>query len=187
MHWVRWEEFCKPKAQGGMGFKDLSRFNDALLTKQTWHLLHDKSTLFYQIFKVKFFSQCSIMEVICPSSASYAWKSIFKGRDVIRHGAIWRIGDGKSVNIWGDRWLSLKYSPIILSPRVGGLVEAKVHSFIDEERKCWKAALIDETILSFEAMVVKNMPLCHTKQPDELIWPHSATGAYTVKIGYRFL
>ena len=84
VHWVRWEELCKPKEQGGMGFKDLSRFNDALLTKQTWSLLHDKSTLFYLIFKAKFFPLCSIMEATCPSSASYAWKSIIKGRDVVK-------------------------------------------------------------------------------------------------------
>lgn len=127
------------------------------------------------------------MEATCPSSLSYAWKSIIKGRDVIRHGPIWRIGNGKSVNIWGDRWLPQKHSPTVLSPRVGGLVEAKVHSFIDEERRCWKTALIDETLLSFEATVVKNMPLYPTEQPDELIWPHGATGAYTVKTGYRFL
>ena len=99
VHWVRWEVLCKPKAQGDMGFKDLSWFNDALLAKQTWRLLHDKSTLFYWIFKVKFFPQCSIMEATCPSSASSAWKSIIKGMDVIKRGAIWRIGDGKSVNI----------------------------------------------------------------------------------------
>ena len=80
-----------------------------------------------------------------------------------------------------------KHSPTILSPRVGGLVEAKVHSFINEECRCWQIALIDETLLSFEAMVVKNMPLCHTEQPNELIWPHNATSAYTVKTGYRFL
>ena len=78
-----------------MGFKDLSCFNDALLAKQTWQLLHDKFTLFYRIFIAIFFPHCLIMEATCPSLASYAWKRIIKGKDVIKRGAIWRIGDGK--------------------------------------------------------------------------------------------
>ena len=187
VHWVRWEELCKPKEQGGMGFKDLSRFNDVLLAKQTWRLLHDKSSLFYWIFKARFFPNYSIMEATCPSSASYAWRSIIKGRDVIKRGAIWRIGDGKSAHIWGDRWLPQKHSALVLSPQVDGLAEAKVQNLIDEERKCWKTELIDETLLDFEATLVKSIPLCLTEQPNELIWPHSANGAYTVKSGYRFL
>ena len=35
--------------------------------------------------------------------------------------------------------------------------------------------------------MVKSIPLYLTEQPDELIWPHSANGAYTVKMGYWFL
>ena len=63
-------------------------------------------------------------------------------------------------------------------------MDAKVQNFIDEECRCWKIELIDETLLSFEATVVKNMPICLMDQPDELIWPHNATSAYTVKSGY---
>ena len=125
------------------------------------------------------------MEATCPSLASYAWKSIIKGRDVIKHGAIWRIGDGKSIHIWGDRWLPQKHSPLVLSPQVHELAEAKVNRLIDEDRSCWRIDLIDETLLDFEAKLVKGIPLCLIEQSDELIWPHSANGAYTVKTGYR--
>ena len=99
IHWIKWEDLCKPKAQGGMEFKDLLKFNDALLAKQTWRLLHDKSSLFYRVFKAKYFPHSSVMEATNPSSSSYAWKSVLRGREVIKRGAIWWIGDGKSAAI----------------------------------------------------------------------------------------
>ena len=42
---------------GGMGFRDLAMFNDSLLTKQAWQLLHNKTSLFYNVFKGSFFPQ----------------------------------------------------------------------------------------------------------------------------------
>ena len=169
-----------------MGFKDLSRFNDTLLTKQTWRLLHGKNSLFYRVFKAKFFPHCTIMEAANPSSASYAWKSIIKGREVIQRGAVGRIGDGRSVSIWGDRWLPVKHSPKIISPCTRALAEAKVSSLIDSELRSWNKEVLSANLFSYEAEIMKKIPLCHTDQADTLTWPFTPTEEYSVKSGYTF-
>ena len=60
------------KCDGSMGFKDLALFNDTLLAKQAWRLLHNITSLFYRVFKSKFFPHCSILEAVESQSGSYA-------------------------------------------------------------------------------------------------------------------
>ena len=69
-----------------MGFKDLALFSDAFLAKQAWRLLRNKDSLFYKVFKSKFFPHCSNLEAKENSGGSYAWRSILKGRDVLKKG-----------------------------------------------------------------------------------------------------
>ena len=74
----------KSKMEGGMGFRDLTIYNDLLLAKQAWRLLHNKSSLFYKVFNSRFFfPNCSLMEATNTRYGSYAWMSILKGRDVL--------------------------------------------------------------------------------------------------------
>lgn len=68
-----------------MGFKDLQNFNDAMLAKQVWWLLDNETSLFHRFFKSKFFPKSSIFEAK-ECKGSFAWKSILKGKEVIRKG-----------------------------------------------------------------------------------------------------
>ena len=103
IHWVKWDELTKSKMVVGMGLRDLALYNDYLLAKQVWRLLHNRSSLFYKVFKALFF----FFKLFNYGGhefkgGSYAWRSIL-GRNVIQRGARWRVGDGKSINIWQHR------------------------------------------------------------------------------------
>ena len=101
IHWVNWETLCTAKKQGGMGFRDMRKFNDAFLAKQVWRLQQNDNSLFYRVFKAKYFPHCSILDEGFKTNGSYAWRSITQARKVIRDGAVWRISSGHNTKIWG--------------------------------------------------------------------------------------
>jgi len=129
---------CKPKSEGGMGFKNLVLFNDALLAKQAWRLLQNKNSLLYRVFKSKHFPHCSFMEASDSQASSYAWRSILQGREVLKEGMRWRVGDGSSIQFWSDPWLPSNFMPFISSPIAPGWEEAIVASLLDYSNQGWQ-------------------------------------------------
>ena len=150
-----------------MDFKDLALFIDALLAKQAWRLLHHKDSLFYRVFKSKFFLDCSVMEASENSLSSYAWNSILKGSDVLLKRARWRVGCGESINVWSE------------SPIVAGFEDLKVLDLIDPVSRTWDSNLIHGLFIPQEANMIMSIPLCQSFAEDKLIWPFSPSGIYT--------
>ena len=84
-----------------------------------------QNSLFFQVLKAKYFPTGSIFEA-SAAKGSYAWQSILKSRKVISMGMWWRLGDGKSIDIYNATWLPGKGSAKIVSPHVPSLQGAKV-------------------------------------------------------------
>ena len=144
-----------------MGFKDSIKFNEAMLAKQVWRLLHDQNSLFCQVFKAKYFPFGTVFDAK-KSSGSYAWQSILKARSVIADGMLWRVGDGSTIRIYWDKWLPGKFPSRIGSPQIATPGDVRVSSLIDQDTKTWDYARIDHLFLPFEAEKIKAIPVCHS-------------------------
>lgn len=52
--WKNGENICKPKYGGGLEFRDLFLFNQALLAKQAWHIINNLNSLASLVIKGKY-------------------------------------------------------------------------------------------------------------------------------------
>ena len=113
-HWMAWDQIIKPKAMGGLGFRDYRIFNQALLARQAWRLLINPDSLCARVLKAKYYPNGRLEDTVFAGNASSTWQAITYGLELLKKGLLWRIGDGQSVRIWRDPWLErpVSYRPI---------------------------------------------------------------------------
>ena len=70
-----------------MGFRDFHAFNLAMLAKQAWRLVIGTHSLFYRVYKARYFPRCSFMEAELGYNPSFVWQSLLATRDLIREGS----------------------------------------------------------------------------------------------------
>jgi hypothetical protein len=80
MHWVSWEQMCKTKEKGGLGYRDLHMFNLATLARQGWRLIQNPDSLCAQILLAKYGVNGSLLEAKEEPGISYSWRSITRAR-----------------------------------------------------------------------------------------------------------
>ena len=95
-----------------MSFRDIQAFNLAMLAKQVWQLILNTHSLFYQVYKVRYFPNCSFMDVEIGNNPSYVWRSLLAAKEVIKKGSKWQVGDGRYIDVSKHKWLTHK--PIFL-------------------------------------------------------------------------
>ncbi len=187
IHWQKWSKLCRNKADGGMGFRDQSLFNQALLAKQGWRLMQNYNTLLHKVLMAKYFPDCSFMEAKIPSHSLYSWRSLAQARHVIQQGIRWRVRKGTEVSIWQDKWINSKHPCKILSPRQLLLDSAMVSDLLDPETNQWKEHLIDSIFWSEEVAQIKSILVSSTRL-DSLVWQlGTPAGIFTTKSAYQML
>ena len=185
IHWMSWEKMSVHKNDGGMGFKDLSAFNLAMLGKQGWKFMTEPNTLVSRIFKARYFPNCTFLSAELGSTPSYVWRSIFEARFIVRGGARWCIGSGASISILNEPWLNFGQrldNSIVGAPMVQGY---SVKDLIHPDVKEWNRDIVCHIFSVDVADSILNTPLLDQVDTDRLIWKAEKNGFYSVKSAYR--
>ena len=117
IHWKRWDKLSTSKMEGGMRFRDLRDFNLAMLAKQGWRMLQGNDSLLYKCFKARYFPRSSFLDAKESPSCSYVWRSLMVALPTLRSGYCWRVGNGSSISVVGDRWIPNHPTNTVIHPR----------------------------------------------------------------------
>ncbi|KAL2224531.1 UNVERIFIED_CONTAM: hypothetical protein Sindi_3020800 [Sesamum indicum] len=148
---VAWKDVCRPTDEGGLGFKDISTLNRALMSKK----LCDGRLRDISIWTVR------------EHGGSWGWRKIFRLHPFLRSIMDYQIGNGGRFFVWQDPWHHL--GPLIerfpRGPRHLRLEEsAKLSSVISAGEWQWP------TITDFECLeITHNLPLILGGE-DRVIW-----------------
>lgn len=97
IHWLSWDNICRPNKEGGLGFQVLrlpgcSKPNTSRIT---------------------------LFGSALGPSPSACWRGMLAARPILERGSRWRVGDGRSISIWqanlygtGSPRLSIPFLPL---------------------------------------------------------------------------
>jgi len=87
MHWLSWERLSVHKFFGGMGFKEITYFNVAMLGKHGWKFQTNTTSLVTRLFKARYFFNNDFIGSRLGSNQSYEWKRILTVKNSCEKGA----------------------------------------------------------------------------------------------------
>ncbi|XP_042964588.1 uncharacterized protein LOC122298800 [Carya illinoinensis] len=185
VQWVKWDQLSLGKEKGGLGFRDIKSFNLAMLAKQSWRLLQYPSSLLAQILKQKYFPNGALLDSKLGSRPSYAWKSIQNGLHLLKEGLVWRIGNGKRVNIWEDKWIPQPHTYKVSSIKPEETTLSLVADLIDPDMKQWKEPILHSLLSTNEVDVIKSIPISIGGRDDQLVWNDTKNSKFSVSSAYH--
>ncbi|CAN1225604.1 Uncharacterized mitochondrial protein AtMg00310 [Linum perenne] len=182
-HWISWSRLSLPKHLGGLDFKDLILFNQALLAKQCWRILQNPDLLLSRVLQAKYFEGRIILQACAGSRPSHGFRSLLHGLELLKIGIRWQIGSGFVLHPLQINWIptdiptspTLRYSGPYLGPMT-------IAGFIHNGR--WNRDLLRAHFTETSVSKILQIPLPLSPFPDSIVWHLSGSGVYSTSSGY---
>ena len=101
---VSWQVVCKPKAEGGLGLKDILSWNQACMIQHLWSIFSRSGSLWIAWINTYVLKRRSIWQVPITPNCSWSWRKLLQLRELARQFVVRNNG----IEVW--KLSSLRYS-----------------------------------------------------------------------------
>jgi hypothetical protein len=182
--WITWDKFTTSKSKGGLGFRDVRLFNQALLAKQAWRLIERPNNLCARVLKAKYYPNGELLDMAFPTIQSPTWRAILHGLELLKQGVCWQIGRGSSVRIWRDPWIPRGRTRRPIGKRRPCRLKW-VSQLIDESCMEWKEEVVREYFRAPDTQLILNIRLPSNPVDAFVSWFYEKNGLFSVRSAYK--
>nr|GEV32451.1 hypothetical protein [Tanacetum cinerariifolium] len=167
---VSWKDICKPKSQGGLGLRFAHLWNEALLAKHIWNVVSGKESLWVKWVNIYRLKGRSMWDVELYKGQSWCWKILLDLRDKVKRFIQVKIRNGKTCNVWFDKWQPNDPLGRLINHRVleqaGMCLKNKVGVMIEGNEWVWPIEWDDR----FEEVINISVPILEHDVNDKTVW-----------------
>ena len=133
--------------------------------------------------KAKYFPSGLLVDTVFPSNSSPTWQAVAHGLELLKHGILWRVGNGQSIRIWRDRWIPNGGSGKPIT--VQGRCRLRRVSELLDERGAWRMDLLQQYFNPVDVEQIVKIRTSPRLEEDVLAWEPERNGIFTVRSAYR--
>lgn len=142
MHLLAWDMICQPLRQRGLGVHSLMMRREALIARHVAKYVLEPEGLWSSMMRAKYESLTTATGFQVGRQCSYIWREMCARALMVLSRIRWTIGDGRSIDVMNDAWISelpLRRWPTTVSPE---RVELRVYNLLHQGEKRWDVDLI---------------------------------------------
>jgi hypothetical protein len=137
-----------------------------------------------RVLRARYADGGDLLDAKCLKKASYTWRSVLHGRDLLKEGLVWRIGDGTKIKVWEHNWIPRSYHMRPLGIKPGKEVNL-VSELLLPNGAGWNVGKLNDCFCEADVNDILKIPVGRAGSVDYMAWNYTKNGLFSVRLTYH--